>query len=203
MHISEGFLTLPSLAVGWAAAAAGVSVGLKRIDPDGIVKVAMASSVFFLASLINVRIPPASTHLSLIGPIGLLLGWSVFPAIFTALLLQAVLFQFGGLAVLGVNTSTMAASALCAHLLFGRAVRGRSAALSAAASFAAGAMAVVMGAALVGIWLAASDPKMLASAYAIFIAHIPLAVIEGIAALFMTSFLRRSYPDILNAAGLR
>jgi cobalt/nickel transport system permease protein len=35
---------------------------------------------------------------------GLLLGGAAFPAILTALLLRAMLFQFGDLTVLGVNT---------------------------------------------------------------------------------------------------
>ena len=197
MHISEGFLSAPALAAGWAASGAGVAWGLKKMDSDKIVKVSMASSVVFLASLVNVKVGPSSTHLSLIGPIGLILCWTSFPAIFTALLLQAVLFQFGGLLVLGANTVSMAGPAVCAYLIFGRAVRSGNASLSAAASFAAGFLAVLSSAILVGIWLSVSDPGMVLTAKTIFAAHIPLAAVEGVTALFMTLFLKRTFPDML------
>jgi cobalt/nickel transport system permease protein len=198
LHISEGFLSPAALAAGAAVAASGVAIGLKRMDPDKIVRVAMASSVFFLASLVNIKIgPAASTHLSLVGAMGLLLGWCAFPAIFTALLLQAVLFQFGGLLVLGANTASMGTAAICAHLLFGRAARSESARVAAAASFAAGSLAVLLGAMFVGAWLSFSDPRMITTAKAVLVAHIPLAILEGIATLFMTLFLRRAYPDVM------
>jgi cobalt/nickel transport system permease protein len=197
MHISEGFLSAPVLAAGWAIAGAGVAWGLKKMDTDKVVKVAMASSVFFLASLVNVKLGPSSTHLSLIGPIGLILGWTSFPAIFTALLLQAVLFQFGGLLVLGSNTVSMAAPAVCAYLIFGRAVRSDSVKLSLAASFAAGFLSVLASALSVGVLLTLSDPDMIRPAQAVFAVHAPLAAAEGVTALFMTAFLRRTYPDML------
>ena len=76
MHISEGILSTQALAAGWAVAGVGTAVGLKKLNPDKIVRVAFSSSVFFLASLINVRLGPSSTHLSLIAPMGLVLGWS-------------------------------------------------------------------------------------------------------------------------------
>jgi cobalt/nickel transport system permease protein len=197
MHISEGFLSPQAIAAGWAVSAAGVAWGLRKMDSDKIVRVSMASSVFFLASLVNVRVGPSSTHLSLIGPIGLILGWTAFPAIFTALLLQAVLFQFGGLLVLGANTAAMASPAVLASLLFGRAVRSGNEKIACAASFLAGALAVLTSAGIVGAMLFISDPGMAIAAKTIFLAHLPLAAIEGTAALFMTLFLKRTFPDIL------
>ncbi|MDR1472814.1 MAG: cobalt transporter CbiM [Synergistaceae bacterium] len=197
MHISEGFLSAPALAAGWTVAGAGVAWGLKKMDAEEVVKVSMASSVFFLASLVNVKLGPSATHLSLIGPMGLLLGWASFPAIFTALLLQAVLFQFGGLLVLGANTASMATPAVCAYLIFGRAVRSQNLNLSAAAAFAAGFLSVLASALLVGSWLSISDPDMALTAKSIFVAHVPIAAVEGAAALFITLFLKRAFPDML------
>ena len=203
MHISEGFLSPQMLAAGWVVAGAGVAVGLKKLNPDKIVRVAVFSSVFFLASLINVRIGPASTHLSLLGPMGLVLGWSVFPAVMTALLLQAVLFQFGGLLVLGANTTTMAGGALVAWLLFGRLVREGSPRGAAVASFAAGFIAVMVGTAGMGIFLDFSNPGFLNAVKVLFAAQLPLALIEGAITLFMTGFLRKTAPDILAGVGKR
>ncbi|MBR0279124.1 MAG: energy-coupling factor ABC transporter permease, partial [Synergistaceae bacterium] len=64
MHISEGVLSAGMLAFGWAGTIAGVSYGLRKTDPDKIIKTALISSAFFLASLVNVRIGPSSTHLT-------------------------------------------------------------------------------------------------------------------------------------------
>ena len=51
---------------------------------------------------------------------GLFLGWAVFPAFLIALVLQALLFSFGGFAVLGVNLCIMALPALLVHWLFAK-----------------------------------------------------------------------------------
>jgi ABC-type Co2+ transport system, permease component len=197
MHISEGFLSPQVLATGWTIAGIGVAVGLKKMNMDKIVPVAAMSSVFFLASLINVKVGPSSTHLSMIAPIGLILGWSSFPAVMIALILQAVLFQFGGLLVLGVNTVTIALPALIVYLLFVRTIREGGKTVSAAASFAAGFLAVVLCAVGVGCFLGFSDANFLGVIKIVFLTHLPLAVIEGVITLFLVAFLKRVAPDIL------
>jgi cobalt/nickel transport system permease protein len=197
MHISEGFLSPQMLAAGWAVAGAGVAVGLKKLDPDKIVRVSVFSSVFFLASLINVRVGPSSTHLSLLAPVGLVLGWSVFPAVMAALLLQAILLQFGGLLALGANTASMALPALVVYWVFSGPIRRSGPVAAAVLSFAAGVVAVLLGAVCAGIFLTFSDPGMADVVKVIFAAHIPLALIEGAVTLFMVGFLKKTAPDIL------
>ena len=118
MHISEGVLSGPVLASGAVLAMAGTAIGLKKIDYDRIVHVAILASAFFVASLIHVNVGPASVHLILNGIVGLLLGFAAIPAILTALLLQSVFFQYGGLTALGVNVVVMAAPAVLVHYLF-------------------------------------------------------------------------------------
>jgi cobalt/nickel transport system permease protein len=198
MHIHEGFLSPQMLAVGWMAAGVGAAVGLKRMDSDKIVRTAVFSSVFFLASLISVRIGPGSTHLSLLAPVGLVLGWSVFPAMLVALLLQAVLLQFGGLLVLGANTTDMALPGLIVWLLFSKPIRQRSSFTASILAFAAGFLAVILGALGTGIFLGLSDPALLGAVGVLLAAHLPLALVEGAVTLFMVGFLKRTAPDILN-----
>ena len=118
MHISEGVLSAPVLIGGAALAVAGTAIGLKKIDYDRIMTVAILSAAFFVASLVHVPIGPGSAHLLLNGLLGLMLGWAAFPSILVALLLQAVLFQFGGLTVLGLNTFNMAAPAVFCFYVF-------------------------------------------------------------------------------------
>jgi cobalt/nickel transport system permease protein len=198
MHISEGFLSPQMLVAGWAIASVGTTVGLKKLDLDRIVRVSVFSSVFFLASLINVRIGPSSTHLSLLAPVGLVLGWSVFPAVMAALFLQAILLQFGGLLVLGVNVTSMALPALIVYLLFAGPIRRSGELTAAILSFAAGFLAVLLGAVIAGIFLTLNDPRMANVVKVFFAAHLPLALIEGVVTLFMVGFLKKTAPDILN-----
>ena len=198
MHISEGILSGGVLLAGWAGTAAGVAIGLKKTDASRIVRTALISSAFFLASLVNVRIGPSSTHLSLLAPMGLLLGWGVFPAVLVALLLQALLFQFGGLLVLGVNTFIMGVSALSVYLLFGRIIReSRSKTLTACVSFLAGGSGVIIGAGLAGLCLGLSDRNFLNAAKLLVTAHVPLAVVEGAVTSFVMLWLKRAAPEFL------
>ena len=118
MHIAEGVLSPAVLATGYALTAAGTALGLKKLDYDRLMTVAILAATFFVGSLIHVPIGITSAHLILNGLLGVILGWAAFPAILAALALQALLFQFGGLVVLGVNTFTMGFSAVVAGYVF-------------------------------------------------------------------------------------
>ncbi|MBQ7193501.1 MAG: cobalt transporter CbiM, partial [Synergistaceae bacterium] len=175
---------------GWAGSIAGISYGLKKTDGSKIVQTALISSAFFLASLVNVRIGPSSTHLSLLAPMGLILGQAVFPAVFVALLLQAVLFQFGGLVVLGANTFAMATSALLVYFVFGRAIRESKHASILA--FMAGFSAVMIAAGISGAFLGLTDRNFLGAIKILAAAHVPVAIIEGIVTAFLMTWLKKS-----------
>ena len=157
-------------------------------------RTALLSSAFFLASLVNVKIGPSSTHLSLIAPMGLVLGSAVFPAVLVALMLQALLFGFGGLLVLGVNTLVMAGSALCVYALFGK--RSRSGSL--VMSFLAGVCGVMFAALFAGLCLAVSDTGFMNAAKILVVAHVPVALVEGAVTAFLVSWLKRAAPEFLS-----
>ena len=198
MHISEGILSTQILAAGWAGTCAGVALGLKKVSDYKIVRTALLSSAFFLASLVNIRIGPSSTHLSFIAPMGIILGWGAFPAIFVALLLQAILFNFGGFIVLGANTFAMAFPALFVYLIFGKIIRESDSKIKIIIfSFIAGALAVIMGASIVGIFLGLTDKNFLTAIKLLLIAHVPLALIEGLATAFLITWLKKAAPEFL------
>ncbi len=197
MHISEGILSLPVLATGGVVAAAGVAVGLKKLDYEHIMTTALLSSAFFVASLIHVPIGPSSVHLILNGLVGLILGWAAVPAIGVALFLQALLFGFGGLTVLGVNTVVMAGPAVAVYLIFSPWIRegGKKRMVGA---FLAGSLAVAMSGILVALALIGTDEAFLKTAQLILLAHIPIMLIEGVVTMFTVSFLSRVQPEILS-----
>jgi len=202
MHISEGVLSGPVLLSGGVLAAAGTAVGLKKLDYDRIARAGLLSAAFFVASLIHVPIGPSSVHLILNGIVGLMLGWGAFPAIVVALLLQGVLFQFGGLTTLGVNTMIMAGPAVVCAYLFGPLVhRRREIALTAA--FACGFVSILLGALVAGAALMFTEENFLEVTLLIVTAHIPVMVIEGLITVFCVAFFRRVQPDLLPGAPAR
>ncbi len=201
MHIAEGVLSGPVLISGAALAAAGTAVGLKRLDYDRIPQTAVLSAAFFVASLVHVPVGPSSAHLILNGLVGLFLGWAAFPAILVALLLQGVLFQFGGITTLGVNTLIMALPAVICHGLFAPWVRpDRPARTAVAAAFACGGLAVFLASLVVGLALTATAESFFEIAVAVVVANLPVLVIEGIITAFCVAFLRKVQPGLLPGA---
>ena len=84
MHIADGILSVPVIAATSALALAGVGIGLAKVDHEDIPQVGVMAAVFFVTSLIHINIGPVSVHLMLTGLLGLLLGWTAFPALAVA-----------------------------------------------------------------------------------------------------------------------
>ncbi|WP_302148970.1 energy-coupling factor ABC transporter permease, partial [uncultured Desulfovibrio sp.] len=51
MHIAEGVLSPAVLLTGYALTAAGTAVGLRRLDYDRLMTVAILAAAFFVGSL--------------------------------------------------------------------------------------------------------------------------------------------------------
>lgn len=196
MHISEGILSAPVLAGGAALAVAGTAVGLRRLNYDHVARAGMLAAAFFVASLVHVPIGPANMHLILNGLVGLLLGWAAFPVILVALVLQAVMFQFGGFTTLGVNTLIMALPAVVCYHLFGR-LLFKAPWVATSAAFACGALSVLIGALIAGAALALSERQFLTVATLLVGAHLPVMVIEGLITAFCVRFLHKVQPELL------
>ncbi len=171
-------------------------MGLKKIDYDQVMTVAILSAAFFIASLVHVPIGPANAHLVLNGLLGVILGWAAFPSILVALALQAVLFQFGGLTVLGLNTFTMAAPAVfCFYVFRPLLIKGNGSRFAAA--FGCGFCAVLLSTILTAGALSFSGEAFENAAKALFIAHLPIMVIEGVITGFAYTFLAKVKPEAL------
>ena len=198
MHIAEGVISPPVLAAGAALACVGTAIGLRRLDYDRLVSVGMLTSAFFVASLVHVPVGVSSAHLLGTGLMGVMLGWAAFPAIVVALLLQALLFQYGGLVVLGVNASTMGFAAIVAHYAY----RGLTAVWTgqtarSVAAFVCGALGVALAGVLTALALAWTDEGFVAAAVALLVAHVPVMLAEGCITMFTVAFLARVRPEVL------
>ena len=198
MHIAEGVLSPAVLATGYALTAAGTTLGLKKLDYDRLMTVAILAAVFFVGSLIHVPIGLTSAHLILNGLLGVLLGWAAFPAILVALALQALLFQFGGLVVLGVNTFTMAFSGVMAGYVYSGLSRvWPSPTGQKVAAFCGGALGVMGAGLLTAVALASSEEGFATAARLLFLAHLPVMIAEGLITMITVGFIAKVRPEML------
>ncbi len=200
MHISEGVLSPAVLGAGAALTACGVYMGLSRLSNKRVPEVAVLASAFFVASLI--RIPagplPTSIHLTIGGLMGLALGWAAFPAILVGLSLQALMFQFGGISTLGVNTAIMATPAVAVHYMFGPLLRRRGSRLAhLVGGFGAGAIAAALSAVLMASALMATGQEYAEIGGVIVGVNVITALVEGIVTAFIVSFILKVKPEIL------
>lgn len=198
MHISEGVLSPAVLAGGYVLTAAGTYMGLRKSDYAHLTTAAVLASVFFVASLVHVPLGPGNVHLILNGLLGIFLGWAVFPALVVALLLQAMLFRYGGIAALGVNVFDMAFPALVCHYAF-RPLLGKTGALGTAGAFCCGALSVAGAALCTALALGLTDEGFLTSAKIILLAHVPVMALEGGMVATAVAFVARSRPELLRA----
>ncbi|EPY02348.1 cobalt transporter CbiM [Magnetospirillum fulvum] len=203
-HIPDGVVSFPVLAVGAAVTVAGCAYALKRLPPERIPQAAILSAVFFVASLVHFPVGPSSVHLILNGLTGVILGWAAFPAILIALLLQAVLFGFGGVVVLGVNVMNMAVPAVICGLLFDVLYRrtGDSPRLAALAAGFCGGLGVLLTTLAVALSLGVSGREFLPAAKLIVLTHVPVMVVEAVFTAAAIGLVLRVKPGFIARPGL-
>jgi cobalt/nickel transport system permease protein len=199
MHISDGIL--PAQAWASAGVVAGGLAGaiLARLDPEKIPRVALCTSFFFVASLVHIPLGLTPAHLMLIGLVGIIMGPAAFLPILFGLMLQALLFQHGGITTIGVNTLTMGLPACAAYYLFGLERRFRFKGAPFVFGFLAGWGAVLLALLLWKSFLILADEAFTAVAWTLILAHQPLALVEGIVTGFAVVFLKKVEPRILEA----
>ncbi len=197
-HIPDGILSAPVLIGGAVVAAGGVALGLRWLDDRMIPRAAILSAALFAGSLIAVPVGPSSVHLLFSGMLGIMLGPAAFLAVLVALLLQALLFGFGGLTTLGVNTVNIALPGVLAGLMLGPVIRNTSLpAVRLTASAMAGALPVLGTGGLVALslWLSSSNYTPVATV--MIATYLPLAIGEAFVTMAVVAFLTRLQPEAL------
>jgi cobalt/nickel transport system permease protein len=208
LHVPDGLLPLwlwlPSLAVVWLALhVAGARVTPRRIPYQG------ALGGLALAAM-AVPFGPLDVHLTLAGPIGILLGPAA--AFQVAFVVSAILalMGHGGLTVVGLNTLLLALTAALAHALYGALARRLAPAWAmawstAAAQVVAGALwLAVMALALGAAPAPAGHDHGTAQVGRVAAVAVPLwllgVVIESVVAFGLGRFLDRVHAALLPAA---
>jgi len=199
MHISDGVLPISVTVGGYAASAAIAAWSARRTRSEELPKVAVVTAAFFVASLIHVPFGPTSVHLLIPGLAGALLGASAFLAIGLGLLLQSMLFQFGGLTALGANALMMGVPALLCGVFFQR-FKGRTRRRQAIIGGLAGALGTALAALVLALLLATGGEDFFGVAKIALAAHVPVVVIEGLVSAFTIGFLAKVKPALLEPA---
>ena len=196
MHISDGVLP-PAVALGGYAAALGLTVwSARKVPGANLPKVAVTTAAFFVASLVHVPLGPTSVHLVLPGLVGILLGDAAFVSVGLGLLLQGLLFSFGGLTALGANALMMGVPALVAGRVFS-ASRGASPGRRALVGGLVGGLATALAALILALLLVTAGEDFFGVAKVALAAHLPVIAIEGAVCFFAVSFLLRVKPELL------
>jgi len=181
IHISEGMISAPVCASGYAGAAVLCSWSLAKIKKEDISKVSLTGAAFFISSLIHFKFGPTSVHLTFIGLIGIVLGIKSVPAIVAGLFFQAVMFQHGGISTLGLNTIVFSGPALISGELFSLTVKRfkrHKFALSIFSGLIGGFGVLSAGIALI-IVLMISNTEYIGLAYTFSVLNVALELIEG------------------------
>ncbi len=209
MHIPDGFLSPAVAATSWGLAGTALVVALRsergeRVRvPSGIL--GAVGAFLFAAQMVNVPVAPGTSgHLigatlavTLVGP------WRAILVMSIVLLVQAVLFQDGGLAALGANLFDMGVVAsltgYATASAIARVVAGQRGQVAGAVS---GAFAATLAAAACTAgWLAAAGLYPLAGILpAVLLTHVGIGLLEAALTGGIVLTLLRWRPDLV--AGL-
>ena len=198
MHISDGVLS-PQVWVSGYVITGGLTAYIlaKKTEISDIPKVSVVTSAIFVASLIHVPVGPTSVHLVLSGLAGITLGWSAFPAIFVALILQAFLFQHGGITTIGINTVNIGLPALAAYGVFLLGARSTIKGKYTIFGGLAGGTAIVLGIALLSLCLLSTGEYLKYVVPYAIVANLPVVAIEAILVGAFAGFMARVRPQLL------
>ncbi len=209
MHIPDGMLPAEICVAGYAGTAALTWLCIKkaRADTEDTARIVSRASVmaaaFFVVSWVHIPLPPVSVHPILAGLMGILLGWISVPAILVGLFFQAAMFGHGGFTTLGVNALSMGGAALLAGALY-RMIRSKSGERAVlvsgfVAGFAGVSFAVIAVASVLILTIPAyiNSGAEVSAVLAMALAHLPLALAEGVFTALVVRFLLRVKPDML------
>jgi cobalt/nickel transport system permease protein len=196
MHLPDGIVKPELFIGGYIISAILTGYSLKKINPENIPKVAIMTAAFFVASLINIPIGGASIHLSLNGILGIMLGRLSMASIFVGLILQSIMFQHGGLSMIGLTSLSLGLPAFIVHYIFKR-LKGTNLYLSIWAGILS-ALAIIMTTIITASILLYTGEEIQSLVKSLVVGYLPVSAIEGLATFYIVRFLLSIKPDMLN-----
>lgn len=205
LHIPDGFLSLPVSVVGWALLVVAVAAALRQTRASLGARQAPLMGVMaafvFAAQMINFPVAGGTSGHLLGGTlVAVLLGpWAAVLVMTSVVAVQALLFQDGGLLVLGFNVANMGLlTAFVGYAVYQWATRATSRPLLAAGVGAW--LSVMLAAAATSLELAVSGTSPLNIALpAMLGVHALIGIGEALITVGALAFIRSTRPDLLDA----
>lgn len=207
LHIPDGFLSLPVSVACWIVVSGLVALSLNRVQSDyqerAVPLMGVCAAFIFAAQMINFPIPGGTSGHLVGGTLaGALLGpWAGSLVVSVVFIVQAVLFQDGGITALGANIFNMGLIGTFGGYYLYKAIRfslGRDAWRGMLLGTAIAAWtSVVVSAIVVAFQLALSGTVPLGVALVAMVSwHILIGIGEAIITVVAVSYVWRTRPDL-------
>lgn len=207
LHIPDGFLTPLIAGIGWVLAIAMIVIAIRQTNRQlgerQIPMMGILAAFIFAAQAINFPVA-AGTSGHLIGAAlaAIVMGpWAATLIMTAVVVVQGLLFQDGGLLVMGWNIMNMGViAAFTGYFTYSlvRRFAGESRVATLAAAFAAGWISVMLAAAATALQLAASGTSPLVLAMtAMAGVHAFIGIGEGLITAAAVGLLLATRPDVV------
>jgi cobalt/nickel transport system permease protein len=211
MHIPDGFLSLATSVVCWVLAAVGVGLALwrsgKTLGQRQVPLMGVLAAFIFAAQMLNFTVAGGTSgHLVGGALAAILVGpWAGLLTMTTVVAIQAIVFQDGGLLVMGANILNMGVVATLVGYGVYRGVialaRGQRWGLFVG-GFAAAWASVVISAVATAVQLAFSGTSPLSVALpAMALVHMLIGIGEGLITVGALAFVAAARRDLLEPRG--
>jgi len=204
MHIPDGFLSLSVSIICWAITASVVGAAIsktnKALGEKQIPLMGVMAAFIFAAQMINFPVAGGTSGHLLGGALAaIVLGpWAGMLVMTSVIAVQALLFQDGGLVVMGANILNMGlATAAVGYGLY-RSMAGRSKSAKLAAAGIAAWLSVMTGALLTSLqlWLSSTSDLQLVIPSMLGV-HAVIGAGEALITTFALGFIFQTRPDLL------
>lgn len=206
MHIPDGFISVGTAAVTWVGSAGALAYSIKRTNETlkerEVPLLGVMAAFVFAAQMINFKVAGGTSgHLLGGALVSILLGpWAGTLVITAVLIVQALIFQDGGLIALGANIFNMAVvgvwSAYALYTLLRRLIP--SSAGRWISGFVAAWASVVLASVCASLELAVSGTSPLGVVLpAMGLVHMLIGIGEGLITTAVVAFLSVTRKDLL------
>ena len=213
LHAPDGFFSTPIAVVFWVISAAAIAVSLRKagaqLDERAVPLMGVMAAFIFAAQMFNFQVAGGTSGHLLGGVLGAILLGPYAGTIVMACVVgvQAIVFQDGGLVVLGVNIFNMGVvgtfGGYWLYRTIAAALGGEEKGRLPAAAVAAWS-AVVVAAIICAFQLAASDTTSLGAALVAMVGwHMLIGAGEALITVGALSFIAASRADLLKLRDAR
>lgn len=208
LHVPDGFLNLPVTLITWVVSIALIALSLNKVQAEykerTVPLMGVCAAFIFAAQMINFPIPGGTSGHLMGGTLaGILLGpWAGSLVMSVVFIVQAMLFQDGGLTALGANIFNMGLIGTFAGYYLYKVIRSsigmnRWRGMSVASAGAAW-ISVVVAAIVCAFQLALSGTMPLGVSFTAMTGwHVLIGIGEALITLVVVSYIWRSRPDLL------